>query len=100
LSGIEEGVLPHERSKLEGSVDEERRLLYVGITRAMRTLTLSWCRTRMKYGSAAPCFPSSFIKEFPAECVDHCHGGAILNAPVQEARAKAGFSSILEALDG
>jgi superfamily I DNA/RNA helicase len=100
LSGIEEGVLPHERAKLEGSVDEERRLLYVGITRAMRTLTLSWCRTRMKYGSAAPCFPSSFIKEFPAECVDHCHGGAILNAPVQEARAKAGFSSILEALDG
>jgi superfamily I DNA/RNA helicase len=98
LSGVEEGVLPHDRSKLEGTIDEERRLLYVGITRAMRTLTLSWCRSRTKYGSAVPCFPSSFIKEFPAECIEHCHGGAILNAPVQEARAKAGFSSILDAL--
>jgi superfamily I DNA/RNA helicase len=100
LSGVEEGVLPHERAKMEGSIDEERRLLYVGITRAMRTLTLSWCRNRIKYGSAVPCFPSSFLKEFPGECVEHCHGGAILNAPVQEARAKAGFSSILEALGG
>ena len=38
-------MLPHERSTLEGTLDEERRLLYVGITRAMDALTLSWCRT-------------------------------------------------------
>jgi superfamily I DNA/RNA helicase len=100
LSGVEEGVLPHDRAKLEGSIDEERRLLYVGITRAMRTLTVTWCRNRVKYGSAVPCFPSSFIKEFPADSIEHCHGGEILNAPVQESRAKVGFSSILEALGG
>ena len=42
-------VLPHERSKAEGAVDEERRLLYVGITRAMRSLVITWCRARRKF---------------------------------------------------
>jgi hypothetical protein len=63
-------------------------------------LKVTWCRNRLKYGSAVPCFPSSFIKEFPADSIEHCHGGEILNAPVQESRAKVGFSSILEALGG
>jgi hypothetical protein len=67
LVGLEEGVLPHDRSKVEGTLDEERRLLYVGITRAMRTLTMTYCRDRMKYGSASPCHPSSFIKELADE---------------------------------
>ena len=70
LIGLEEGLLPHERSRAEGSIDEERRLLYVGITRAMRTLTLSHCRTRTKYGSVASCAPSSFIKELAPEFLE------------------------------
>jgi superfamily I DNA/RNA helicase len=98
LSGVEEGILPHDRAKLEGTIDEERRLLYVGITRAMRTLAVTWCRNRIKFGSAVPCFQSSFIKEFPPDSIEHCHGSTILNAPVEESRAKVGFTSILDAL--
>ncbi|MDQ6655112.1 MAG: UvrD-helicase domain-containing protein, partial [Verrucomicrobiota bacterium] len=70
LIGLEEGLLPHDRSKTEGTIDEERRLLYVGITRARRTLTLTHCRDRMKYGSASACHPSSFIKELAPELLE------------------------------
>src|SRR5882757_4184936 len=88
LIGLEEGLLPHDRSKVEGTVDEERRLLYVGITRARRTLVLSWCRHRIKYGSPMPCTGSSFIKELPPEWVEHRDAAQILRAPVSEASAK------------
>ncbi len=70
LIGLEEGVLPHDRSKAEGTIDEERRLLYVGITRARQTLTLTHCRDRMKFGSASACYPSSFIKELAPELLE------------------------------
>jgi len=63
--GLEEGLLPHARSKVEGTIDEERRLFYVAITRAMKTLTLSHCLSRKKYGQNLPCHPSSFLKELP-----------------------------------
>jgi len=92
LIGLEEGVLPHDRSKVEGTLDEERRLLYVGITRAMRTLTLTYCRDRMKYGSVAPCHPSSFIKELAEEWIERKNLTEMMNAPVQEDAAKNGFA--------
>jgi superfamily I DNA/RNA helicase len=100
LVGLEEGVLPHDRSKVEGTVDEERRLLYVGITRARKTLCLSWCRSRVKYGSAAPCMMSSFVKEFDPEWIEHRDVSEILNAPVQQEAAKARFDRMLAFLDG
>src|SRR5262249_11766973 len=59
--GLEEGLLPHSRSKAENTLDEERRLFYVAITRARETLTLSYCLARKKYGALAPCHPSSFL---------------------------------------
>ncbi|MFQ3670435.1 MAG: UvrD-helicase domain-containing protein [Verrucomicrobiia bacterium] len=65
LVGLEEGYLPHERSKQEGQVDEERRLLYVGMTRAMQTLTLTHCLVRRKYNREEPRTLSSFVKELP-----------------------------------
>jgi len=100
LVGLEEGVLPHDRSKVEGTLDEERRLLYVGITRAMRTLTMTYCRDRMKYGSAAPCHPSSFIKELSDEWLEKKNLTEMMNAPVQETAAKNGFARMRELLGG
>ena len=99
LIGLEEGLLPHDRSKVEGTVDEERRLLYVGITRAMRTLSLTWCRTRVKFGSAMPCHVSSFVKELPAEHVEHVGATQLLNAPVAQTSVKSRFDQMRALLD-
>ena len=63
-------MLPHSRSKAEGTLDEERRLFYVAVTRAMQTLTISHCAGRKKYGQLLPCHPSPFLKELPPELVE------------------------------
>src|SRR5213079_403377 len=73
IVGLEDGLLPHSRSKVEGTLDEERRLFYVGITRAMQTLAISHCTSCKKYGQLAPCHPSPFLKELPAELVEHAN---------------------------
>src|SRR5213075_2760389 len=69
--GLEDGLLPHSRSKVEGTMDEERRLFYVAVTRAMQTLTISHCGGRKKYGQLMPCHPSPFLKELPSHLVEH-----------------------------
>jgi superfamily I DNA/RNA helicase len=70
IVGLEDGLMPHARSKVEGTMDEERRLFYVAITRAMHTLTLSHCAARKKYGAMTPCHPSPFLNEIPPELVE------------------------------
>ena len=71
IVGLEDGLLPHSRSKVEGTMDEERRLFYVAITRARLTLRISHCGGRKKYGQVLPCHPSPFLKELPPECVEN-----------------------------
>ena len=70
IVGLEEGLFPHARSAAEGTLDEERRLFYVAVTRAMQSLTLSHCAGRMRYGQLMPCHPSRFLKELPPELVE------------------------------
>lgn len=71
IVGLEEGLLPHSRSKEENTIDEERRLFYVAITRAMQTLAISHCGGRKKYGQISPAHPSQFLGDLPSELVEH-----------------------------
>jgi ATP-dependent DNA helicase Rep len=63
IVGLEEGILPHRETIDAGDVDEERRLMYVGVTRAQQSLHLSWCRTRKRAGERVTGQPSRFIAE-------------------------------------
>jgi DNA helicase-2/ATP-dependent DNA helicase PcrA len=63
LVGMEEGYLPHSKSIEDGNVDEERRLAYVGITRAKERLTISYAETRARYGQRVTVVPSRFLYE-------------------------------------
>ena len=68
LVGMEEGLLPHQRSIVDGkSIDEERRLAYVGVTRAQDTLTLTFCKERLKWGKPRAQIPSRFLMEMRGE---------------------------------
>ncbi len=70
IVGLEDGLLPHSRSKVEGTMDEERRLFYVAITRAMESLTITMCSGRKRYGQLFPCQPSPFLGELPKDLVE------------------------------
>ncbi|HEX4010494.1 MAG TPA: UvrD-helicase domain-containing protein [Solirubrobacteraceae bacterium] len=70
MIGCEEGVFPHSRALDEGGLEEERRLCYVGITRAERDLYLTSARTRTVFGARSFGAPSRFIGEIPAQLTD------------------------------
>lgn len=69
LIGMEEGILPHQTSIDEDNVEEERRLAYVGITRAQQTLTFSLCKERRQFGELLKPEPSRFLAELPTDDV-------------------------------
>ena len=94
--GLEDGLLPHSRSKVEGTLDEERRLFYVAITRAMQTLSISHCGGRKKYGQLMPCHPSQFLKELPPELVEHADEKA--KTPVPAESGKDMFAALRDSL--
>ena len=67
LVGFEENLLPHRSSIEADTIEEERRLAYVGITRAEQTLALSWVKSRKRFGKIESCQPSRFMEELPRE---------------------------------
>ena len=93
LSGMEENLFPHSRSVEDpGRLEEERRLCYVGITRAMQQLVISYAESRQIYNRETHNTPSRFLREIPPELVAEVRGHTIITrpaarAPVEKARA-------------
>jgi len=84
IVGMEEGLLPHRRSVEAdaGAIDEERRLCYVGITRAERRLTLTLSLTRQKWGKTRPTIPSRFLYEATGQADNPNYAAAIRQQPL------------------
>ena len=95
LVGLEEGVLPHREAVVAGNIDEERRLMYVGLTRAQRSLRLSWCRRRKRAGEWHSAEPSRFIGELAQEDLRHAEAAL---GPADAAREKEAGNARLRQL--
>ncbi len=94
LPGLEQGILPHKRSFDEGRVDEERRLFYVGITRAKQKLTISYTRTRVKWGQKQTSMPSLFLKELDRKHVEELDYTRHMNETVTQEENTNFFSGL------
>jgi DNA helicase-2/ATP-dependent DNA helicase PcrA len=85
LSGLEEGLFPHQRSADEtGRMEEERRLCYVGMTRARRQLYITYAESRRLHGSDTYPLPSRFLREIPAELTREVRPRASVTRPVYQ----------------
>jgi DNA helicase II / ATP-dependent DNA helicase PcrA len=94
LPGMEQGLLPHKRSFDEGRVDEERRLFYVGITRAMKKLTMSLVRTRVRYGKSEFQQPSTFLRELDRTYIEERDYAKHMKETVTKDEAKSFMASL------
>lgn len=94
LVGLEEGILPHKRSIEEGTRDEERRLLYVGITRARERLTMTYCSTRVKWGKQEACEPSTFIRELNPDWIQEEDYDDLMGAEATDEDLRGFFSAM------
>ena len=99
LVGLENGILPHKRSLEEGTTDEERRLLYVGITRAQDEFTMSYCAWRTKYGDRVSCEPSLFLKELSFEDIMELDYDDIMGAEATEEETESFFDGLKSLLE-
>jgi ATP-dependent DNA helicase Rep len=100
IIGVEDGTLPHEASIEEGRLDEERRLLYVGITRAKEQLWLSYSREAQRWGTKLRLSPSRFLDELPSAEIQRDGADPVADAARKQERASAGFAAIKAMLEG
>ncbi|NRN27378.1 DNA helicase II [Photorhabdus heterorhabditis] len=94
IVGMEEGMFPSQMSIEEGGrLEEERRLAYVGLTRAMEKLTITYAESRRLYGKEVYHRPSRFIGELPPECIEEVRLRATVSRPVSHRRLGTPISS-------
>jgi ATP-dependent DNA helicase Rep len=98
LVGLEEGVLPHREAIEQGNIDEERRLMYVGLTRAQQSLQLSYCSTRKRAGEKVACSPSRFLAELAQEDVRYADRPLSADETQQTQQAGNARLAVLKAL--
>ena len=99
IAGVEEDLLPHHSHEQDGTLEEERRLAYVGITRAQQNLCLSYASTRSRYGEKLDCEPSRFLEELPAEHVQWEEGESSPGSPQAREAGKAHLSNLKAMLE-
>ena len=97
LIGMEENLLPHQNSIETDNIDEERRLAYVGITRAQKTLTFSYCTHRKRYGEISESEPSRFLNELPEEDLEWANKKQLPPEEIKQ-RGKASLAQLRQLL--
>ena len=100
LVGFEEGLLPHQSSIDEDNIEEERRLAYVGVTRAQRELIVTNAKKRKRGGDWTACEPSRFIAELPSDDLRHEGLSAQLSKEEKQERGNARLASLRAMLGG
>ena len=94
LVGMEEGLLPHQSSIDEDNIDEERRLAYVGITRAQKELTFTLCKERRQYGELVRPEPSRFLLELPQDDLQWEQERKVVTAQERMQKGQANVANI------
>ena len=100
LIGMEEGILPHQTSIDEDNVEEERRLAYVGITRAQQNLWFSLCKERRQFGELIRPEPSRFLLELPENDLQWERDKPLLSAEQQQAKTQSHIANLRAILRG
>ncbi len=99
LIGMEENLLPHRNSIDEGNIEEERRLAYVGITRARQTLTLTLAARRKQFGEIFQTTPSRFLEEIPAEDLEREGFGEEVTEAIKKQKGQQSLSALKNLFD-
>ena len=94
MVGMEEDILPHKNSVEGGAIEEERRLAYVGITRAQRTLTMTSARQRTQFGDTSPTTPSRFVDELPEDDLVRIGGGVEISKEENQAKGEESLAAL------
>jgi ATP-dependent DNA helicase Rep len=103
LVGFEEGLLPHQTSideagDEEAAIEEERRLAYVGITRAQRSLSITMAQIRNRYGERVVCEPSRFLEELPEDDLEWIGGGRASKEKSTQEKGRSHLDSLKQML--